>query len=55
MYVPDGKPTCIRDLSGLDSVYWNARSRVLLDELVPDCFVGEMNLKDDGAVLSRLK
>ena len=50
--LPFGKPVCRIAKLGLDSVNWKARSRVVLDEFVLFVFVGEMNLKEVGAVVS---
>ncbi len=52
MNVPDGKPTCRKAVSGFDSENWNARSKVVLDELVLLDLVGVINLKLVGAVVS---
>ncbi len=52
MNVPDGKPTCRKAVSGFDSENWNARSKVVLEELVLLDLVGEMNLNEAGAVVS---
>ena len=51
-YVPLGKPIWIWEKDGLASVKVKARSRVLFVESVLFDFVGEMNLKADGEVVS---
>ena len=51
-YVPFGNPICREAVSGFDSANWKARSRVLFEEFVLFGFVGEINLKDAGAIVS---
>ena len=51
-YVPLGKPIWIWDIWGLASVNVKARSSVLLIESVLFDFVGEINLREVGEVVS---
>ena len=52
MYVPDGKPTCRKAVSGFDSENWKARSKVVLLLLVLLDLVGWMKRNDVGATVS---
>ena len=47
-----GKPICRREKDGLVSVNWNWRSKVVLTESVLLDFVGLMNLREVGEVVS---